>query len=520
MSVRSFFNVRRALLLCLSLGSLAALCFTPKSDGAQQQHAPLTFCTTPSFNAPVPFSVGQTPLGLDTGDFNNDAKRDVAVANFTSHTVSVLLGNGAGSFTLGATLNTGNNPGALVVADFNNDSRADIASANSGSDTVSVFLGNGAGAFGNALTLFVGANPSGIAVGDLNADGRRDIVTANADTDNFTLLTGNGNGTFAAPRNVAAGFTPLNVVVADFNGDSRSDVGIVNFVAESVSLHLAVGPGFFPGPELFTGTAPSDAATADFNGDGRADIVTANTGSFDISVFLRNTGGGPGGGFADPVNYNVGESPSALATGDFNGDNKTDIAVANGDTNDVSLLLGNGNGTFQAAINFLAGASPSGIAAADFDGDGNLDFIVANADTNTVSLLRNTCGAPTPTPGPVLVTETGSDRAIALASVSFRRDPFPLTDSNNLSTDTRARIILFSNNITAADASLLTAKATDAQNNDYALVIEDVRAVPDLPGFTQITARLPATLGAGDNVLVRITLRGVQSNAARVYITP
>ena len=115
----------------------------------------------------------------------------------------------------------------------------------------------------------------------------------------------------------------------------------------------------------------------DFNGDGRPDLAVANYGSNDVSVLLGNGDGT----FQPQVTYAVGSSPVALVAGDFNGDGRPDLAVANYGANDVSVLLGNGDGTFQPQVTYAVGSSPTALVAGDFNGDGRTDLAVANLDS-------------------------------------------------------------------------------------------------------------------------------------------
>jgi uncharacterized repeat protein (TIGR01451 family) len=124
----------------------------------------------------------------------------------------------------------------------------------------------------------------------------------------------------------------------------------------------------------------------DFNGDGKADLAVANGGSDNVSILLGNGNGT----FQAAVNYNV-HGPRSVAVGDFNGDGKPDLAVANA-FGTVSILAGNGNGTFAEAVNYGAGSDPISVAIGDFNGDGKPDLAVANDYTyNYVSILLNTC---------------------------------------------------------------------------------------------------------------------------------
>ena len=90
---------------------------------------------------------------------------------------------------------------------------------------------------------------------------------------------------------------------------------------------------------------------ADFNGDGRTDLAVANSGTNDVSVLLSNGDGT----FQNQVRYAVGDYPIALVAGDFTGDGRTDLAVANAGSYDVSVLLGNGDGTFQNQVRYAVG---------------------------------------------------------------------------------------------------------------------------------------------------------------------
>jgi hypothetical protein len=140
-------------------------------------------------------------------------------------------------------------------------------------------------------------------------------------------------------------------------------------------------PSFLTPVTYPVGTGPEAIATADLNGDGHIDLVTANAGSNNISVLLGNSNGT----FGVAQTYATGVGPAAVAVGDFNGDGKLDIVTANEGDNTVSVLLGNGDGTFQAAKSYAVGSQPVSVAVGDFDG--KLDIVTANQGENSVSLL-------------------------------------------------------------------------------------------------------------------------------------
>src|SRR5215469_16765857 len=135
--------------------------------------------------------------------------------------------------------------------------------------------------------------------------------------------------------------------------------------------------------ELTLGNLSRLVATGDFNGDGKLELVVANSADNNVSVLL----GKGDGTFQPAVNYRVGSSPWSAAVGDFNGDGKLDLVVSNSGDNNVSILLGRGDGTFQAAMNYGAGTNPTLVVVGDFNGDGKLDLATANEGSNNVSVL-------------------------------------------------------------------------------------------------------------------------------------
>jgi hypothetical protein len=176
------------------------------------------------------------------GDFNGDGKADLAVANAASSNVSVLLGNGNGTFQAAVNYAAGDDPDSVAVADFNGDGKADLAVANYLGNNVSVLLGNGNGTFQAAVNYGVSSGPYSVAVGDFNGDGKADLAVANYDSDNLSVLLGNGDGTFQAVMNYGVGASkPSSVVVGDFNGDGKADLAVTKSDSSNVGVLLATG---------------------------------------------------------------------------------------------------------------------------------------------------------------------------------------------------------------------------------------------------------------------------------------
>jgi hypothetical protein len=352
----------------------------------------------PSFLGPVNYATGPYPQAVVAADFNNDGVLDLAVVNYSSSNVSILLGNADGTFQGALNFTTGTAPLSVAVGDFNADGKLDIVTANA--YDISILLGNGNGTFqaptNIGIGIGIGSNPTSVAVGDFNGDGKLDLgVTANTTLSYYgsiysngyaNVLLGNGDGTFQAAQSFAAGSGyHTSAAVGDFNGDGKQDFAMANFDYGTVSVLLGDGRGALGAPTDFSaGDHPQSVATADVNGDGKLDLVTANLWGANVSVLLGNGNGT----FQAPVTSAVGPNPTAVAVGDFNRDGKPDLAVIN--SSGVSVLLGNGNGTFQNPLTYATGGSPPlSVAVGDFNGDGFPDLAVANYGSNTVSVLLN-----------------------------------------------------------------------------------------------------------------------------------
>ena len=342
-----------------------------------------------TFQAKTDFATGSTPRGIAVGHFTSSGNLDIAVTNFASNTVSVLLGNGDGTFQAKKDTAVGSGPIGIAVSDFNSDGNSDLVVTNSTdpAGTVSVLLGQGNGSFSPQVAYAVNSTPVSVAVGDFNGDGVMDLVVANNNTNAnvVTVLLGNSNGTFGAKASLPVGSDPVSVAVADFNNDLKLDIVVADQQGNTVSVMLGNGDGTFQSHvEYFTAASPNGVVVGDFNGDGKLDLAVSAGNGNTVSV-LWGMGDGT---FVGQVNAGSGDIPLALASGDFNGDGKLDLVTANSGRNSVSVILNNGNETFQARSDYPAGAGPFSVAAADFTSSGILDLAVVNTgSTSTVSIL-------------------------------------------------------------------------------------------------------------------------------------
>lgn len=348
---------------------------------------------TPATFPESTFATGASPVSIVAADFNGDGILDLAVADHTANTVSILLGNGDGTFGTATSFPTGNGPIAIATGDFNEDGHTDLAVVNQADNTVSILLGNGDGTFEPKTDFPTGKNPVAIASGDFNGDGHTDLAVVNQADNTVSILLGNGDGTFRPKTDFPTGDGPSAITTADFNGDGRIDLAVTNQLANTVSILLGNGDGTFsPKTDFPTGNSPAGILAADFNADGRTDLAIANQVDNTVSILLGNGDGT----FGPKTDFATGAGPVALATADFNIDGRPDLAVADQNANTVSILIGNGDGTFAPRLDLQVGTQPTALVAADFNGDNRTDLAVANQSANTVSVILNTASFVSP----------------------------------------------------------------------------------------------------------------------------
>lgn len=352
---------------------------------------PTLGCGSASFSGPINYATGAGSVGVAVGDFNNDSKQDIAVANQNSNNVSVLLGDGTGGFAPATNFAAGTNPYAVAVGLFNNDANLDLVVANSGSNNISILFGDGFGGFSAPTNYGTGPNPISVAVGDFNNDTKPDLAVAEFGgffAGTVSVFLNSGSGTFGPTISLAARTQPAFVAVGLFNGDTNRDLAVANFGSNNVSIFLGNGNGSFnAGPVVNVGTGPVSISIADFTSDGKDDLAVANYNSDNVSIRV----GVGNGTFSSGGNYNVGGNPISVKLGEFSGDSRIDLAVSNRGTSDVSVLLGIGSASFGAANNFSVGTAPSSIVVGEFNSNSQPDIATANAGSANVSVLLNSC---------------------------------------------------------------------------------------------------------------------------------
>ena len=311
------------------------------------------------------------------------------------HYVYIFLGEGNGRFAAARTLSVGQSPVSITTADFDGDGYQDLAVADAATNMATILLGRGDGTFGPPQSFGVGVRPQFITAGDFNGDEIPDLAVANTGQPfgkggtTVSVLLGRGDGTFAAAPPVTAGSRPFSIAVGDFNGDGISDLAVANLDSGEVSILLGSGAGRFESARQFwVGKGASSIAVGDFNGDNVQDLVVANgTGETErpgstVAVILGNGDGT----FGPARHFEAGVMPSSVTVADFNGDRIPDLAVVSWgwvdgtDSSQVTILLGKGDGTFQSGRNFEVGRGPRSVVVGDFNGDDRPDLAVANWD--------------------------------------------------------------------------------------------------------------------------------------------
>jgi len=428
-----------------------------------------------------------THPGIASATFTSSGCHDLIASDPLANLVNVLFSNCDGTFQKPVAIPVGFNPGALATGDFNGDGHQDFAVANEGDDTVSIFLGDGTGKFtpaknspflfapqlmirttslpdgvlnaaynatvqstggtgAVAWSLATGTLPAGLALdpstgaisGTPTAAGTSPItvkvtdsatppssvttrlsITVNTAAPTFAISTSSlPNGNLATPYDqvltVTGGTSPftwsissgslpaglsLNAKTGEMTGASTAaTVGasstFVVAVTDSSAPPLTAQKQFTLTPFTAAERGPVAMVMNDFNADGNQDLAIVNQATDNVSILLGHGDGTFAEATGSPISSGIGKAPVAIAAGDLNGDAKPDLAVVNQTDNTVSVLLNNGDATFAPGPSPLlqTAASPTGVAIADFNQDGHADIAVTNGGANTFRVFVGLSG--------------------------------------------------------------------------------------------------------------------------------
>lgn len=343
-----------------------------------------------TFGTGTYYTAGSNVLRVAAADLDKDGAPDIIALNRNSGSAAIFFNNADGSGTFQPAefmlQSPGglNNPRGLVVADLNGDHNPDIAACFGDllvAAGVATTLGNGNGTFQTptVVRLTNSSNPVHLAIGDVNGDDVPDLVSSNDRFAEFSVLLGVGNGTFQNPVNYPAGLGPAATALTDVDADGDLDAVIVNNLSHDILVSRNLGAGLFtPAPPSYptNGNVSVYLAAADVNNDGELDAIVANRNSGNLSLFLGNSDGT----FGSAQMVAAGSTLVNHAFGYFNGDTNIDLAVSDETNNNVRILLGNGNGTFQpqTPLNLSQGNQIGFVIVGRFNVDAFDDIAVPN----------------------------------------------------------------------------------------------------------------------------------------------
>ena len=342
-----------------------------------------------TFSSPVYFGCGPWPYGVAIGDLDPfvDGKPDLIVSNRNSGTLSILKGQGDGTFSRApVALTAGDSPTSVTLGELNEDGRPDIVfpqrGFQGGNCCISIFLSQGDGSY--RRSDICGRCISEVAVEDLNDDGHADLIVCNLTSSSISVLLGDGRGNFNFHDNVTVDGQPGSLALGDLDGDGRKDLVAASPGISSVAVFKADRDGTFGvrsdiGPD----TEPVAIATQDLDGDGTLDLVIANLRSSSVSVFV----GVGDGTFQLPHDYGVGVEPRSIAIADLNGDQLPDLATANARDGSATLLFNGARAVLGNRSDLPVGGQPVTVSAADLNGDGRADLALSNYSSHAISVL-------------------------------------------------------------------------------------------------------------------------------------
>jgi Flp pilus assembly secretin CpaC len=467
------------------------------------------------------FNVGNNPVALAARDFNGDGLPDIAVANQNDNSISILLNDNQGNFTQPATspiLLGKNETGPVAIASASLRSpttavpspAADLVIANSGSNTVSVLLGNGDGTFTEApgSPFAVGKQPSAVVIADFNGDGNLDFAVANKGDNSISVFQGDGTGAFKPfpkspfplPNIVASTeLGPTAMVTGNFRNQGKPDLAVVNEDSNTVSILLASGDSSFDGTlteatnsPITVGKTPVAIAAGDLNGDAIPDLAVVNQADNTVTILLNNGDATFTQSAGSPLP--TATTPAGLVIANFTNGANNDLVVSNSGQGTIGIYVGLGAGTFAPRFELNTPNGPSAIVATDFNGDQLPDVALTALGQTTnqgqVAVILDTPGfatGATPTQAPYPGSEY-VDLGVKVKATPALHDNKEVT----LQLEFEIRALAGSSVNGIPVISNRTLSQTVRVKEDEPTLIgglldnEETRAITGLPGFAQI----------------------------------
>jgi len=370
-----------------------------------------------SFSPKIDFTSGDgTGVGRQaTGDFNNDGKPDIVVANISANTISIFKNTSSvGKISFANKMDmpvSGNGPESIATGDFDSDGKLDFVVSNGGNSStiVEIFKNTSKDTnitFSKSLTITVGTAPKGIVAKDFDGDGKLDIASTNFASNSISVLRNTSSGgsiTFNLKQDYSVGNSPILLVTNDFDGDGKYDLACSNYITNgtvTVLRNLSTSGTilFSNWGSLISGSFPNFIGSTDLDGDQRPELFNVNFWSYNFNIY-RNISTSGLIGFENEVSFTTGTSstqPQGIAASDFDGDGKKDIVTTNSKGGYISVFrntcspgIFNAN-SFASAVTFNATPTNNyGIEAIDFDSDNKIDILITNSDSGTFSIYQN-----------------------------------------------------------------------------------------------------------------------------------
>ncbi len=404
-----------------------------------------------------------------SGDFFGDGRTAFASLNYDNGVqVTILRVDPQSRLVPGpSTPVPASNASAITEADFNGDGKLDVAVADYNSTNVFILLGHGDGTFDDAAPYPSGQNPNALIAGDFDGDGLVDLAAANYNQFpfSFTILRNTGGGAFSLVGSINATAQATQTIAADLNGDGFADLVTVTSNGccspSPVTVYLSNGDGSFqPGTDYDTGASSAWVAAADFDEDGHLDLITANNNASNVSL-LKGDGHGA---FAAPKLIAIGSTPISLLVDDFDGLGHQDVLAIENSVGKATLLRGLGNGNFHLPEDYFVGLNPVGALPGHFAGPGaeaailngsNVAFLRDARLAAQVSNVSATVGSPA-----VLSARVSGFGPI---TYQWRKDGVPLADGGTISGSATATLTI--DPVAFADAGSYDVVVTDACTN-------------------------------------------------------
>ena len=479
-------------------------------------------------------------------DLNKDGRVDIA--GIFNGNLGVMLGNGDGSFRPVSSFAAGTNPKTAVTADFNHDGSPDIAVLNAGNANgdpggVSILLGNGTGTFRSAASVSAGFNPKAIAAGDLNGDSKADLVvagatTAGGSTYQIQVLLSVGDGTFTTGQAIPiqAGDTPGSLALLDLDGDGFLDIVLADCCADAATAYFkGNGDGTFqPSTTTYAGNNVQRIVVGDWNGDGKPDMAMAYSSATApnvsaVTVLTNHVTNTPALTNTSGASFQRGPLAPDSIVAAFGPALTTDTATASGDPSSLPTVLGGTSVTIKDS------KGVSRLAPLYFVSPTQINYLIPAAAalgpaTVSVTAPNGVTAAPVnliaTTPG---IFTTGGTTLAAGSGIHVRgtqQSAFNISFVDPVTGFTSAIPIDLG---TSSDQVYLLLYGTGIRNRSSldqvsvsigGVYTPAVYAGPQAqyPGLDQLNIQIPFSLAGSGKVAINVTVNGVTSNTVYVFV--